>query len=523
MRRPFSEGDSMGQENSKYVLETRNICKSFGALKANDHISLKVKRQSIHAILGENGAGKSTLMNILTNIHKPDSGDILINGEVMHFKNPRDAARAGIGMVYQEFMLAKDLTVLENIIIGYEEGNGPFVDKKKNRQKCEELCKKYRLDLPLDEKLTELPVAVLQQIEIAKVLYRGAEIIIMDEPTSALTPQGIEGLFRALKELKEQGKTIILITHKLDEIFAIGDALTIMRDGKLIGTFDPYEINQQQAANLMVGREVILEAQKVPCHPGNTVLKVEQLHVKDSEGIERVKGVDLEVRAGEIVGIAGVAGAGQQHFIEAIFGLRGAEKGSVVEFKGENILGKHPGELRKLGIGYVPQDRIATGCNTQGSLWENAIMGYHRAHGFTPKWRLNRKQANAFTQQVLEAFDVKHQSIEEPIGALSGGNIQKLIVGREFLQNCDLLIIEDPTRGIDVGAIEYIWAKIIEFASKGAAILLVSHELNEVMQLSDHIYVIYNGHLQDGGAHGELNENEIGMIMTGGREDEKKA
>ena len=488
-----------------------------------DHVSLKVERQSIHAILGENGAGKSTLMNILTNIHKPDSGEILIDGKVMKFKNPRDAARAGIGMVYQEFMLARDLTVLENIIIGYEMGKGPFIDKKKNREKCEELCQKYHLHLPLDEKLTELPVAVLQQIEIAKVLYRGAEIIIMDEPTSALTPQGIEGLFRALKELKAQGKTILLITHKLDEIFAVSDALTIMRDGKLIGTFDPYEINQQQAANLMVGREVILEARKLPCHPGEAVLRIEGLHVRDSEGIERVKGIDLTVRSGEIVGIAGVAGAGQQHFIEALFGLRSAEKGSAVEFKGQSILGKHPGELRKLGIGYVPQDRISTGCNTKGSLWENAIMGYHRAHGFKPKWSLNRKQADGFTRQVLETFDVKYQSMEEPIGSLSGGNIQKLIVGREFLQDCSLLIIEDPTRGIDVGAIEYIWAKIIKFASKGAAVLLVSHELNEVMQLSDHIYVMYNGCLQDGGEHGKLNEKEIGFIMTGGKRDEEKA
>ena len=239
--------------------------------------------------------------------------------------------------------------------------------------------------------------------------------------------------------------------------------------------------------------------------------------MQDSEGIERVKGVDLTVRAGEIIGIAGVAGAGQQHFIEALFGLRNAEKGSVIRFQGEDITGKKSGDLRKLGIGYVPQDRIATGCNTKGSLWENAIMGYHRAHGFTPKWMLNRKQANEFTQSVLDAFDVKYQNIEEPIGSLSGGNIQKLIVGREFSQNCSLLIIEDPTRGIDVGAIEYIWAKIIEFASNGAAILLVSHELNEVMQLSDHIYVMYNGKLQDGGVHGELDEAQIGFIMTGGK------
>lgn len=523
-RRPFLEmvyeDNCMGYEKNDYVLETRKICKNFGALKANDNINLKVKRQTIHAILGENGAGKSTLMNILTNIYKADSGDILINGKIMRFKNPRDAARAGIGMVYQEFMLARELTVLENIIIGYEEGKGPFIDKKENRRKCVELCKKYHLDLPLDEKLTELPVAVLQQIEIAKVLFRGADIIIMDEPTSALTPQGIEGLFLALKELKNQGKTIILITHKLDEIFAVSDVLTIMRDGKLIGTFEPFEINQQQAANLMVGREVVLEAQKVPCHPGKTILNIEKLHVRDSEGIERVKGVDLQVHAGEIVGIAGVAGAGQQFLVEALFGLRNPEKNSRIEFKGENIVGKSPGELRKSGIGYVPQDRISTGCNTKGNLWENAIMGYHRAHGFTPKWRLDRKQANAFTMQVLKTFDVKYQSVEEPIGSLSGGNIQKLIVGREFLQNCDLLIIEDPTRGIDVGAIEYIWAKIIEFAAGGTAILLVSHELNEIMQLSDHIYVMYNGYLRDGGGHGELNENEIGLIMTGGKHDE---
>lgn len=498
-----------------YAVETRGICKYFGKLKANDHIDLKVKKQTIHAIIGENGAGKSTLMNMLSDIYKPDSGEILLDGAPVEFKNPLDAVRHGIGMVYQEFMLAKELSVLENIIVGFEVKKGPFMNKRACRKRVEEMCAKYNLSLPLDKPVHELPVAVMQQVEIAKVLFRGAEIIIMDEPTSTLTPQGIRGLFKALRELKAAGKTIILITHKLDEIFAISDEITVMRDGKLIGTFLSSESNQQKLANLMVGREVILQAQKKPFRPGRVLLKIDRLRVKDNDGVERVKNVGLQLREGEILGIAGVAGSGQQFLTESLFGLRRAEKGSVIEFMGRDVTRATPAQLRKMGVGYIPQDRIAEGCNVEGSIWESAIMGYHISHGFTPAWRMDRKAANDFTLRVINGFNVKCQTIEDSVDSLSGGNIQKLIVGRELSQNYKCLIVEDPTRGIDVGAIEYIWQQLIEFASEGVAILLVSHELNEVMQLSDRLKVMYNGELFDAGSHGELTEEQMGLLLAG--------
>ncbi|MCI8475301.1 MAG: ABC transporter ATP-binding protein [Oscillospiraceae bacterium] len=506
----------MENKQQDYVLETRDICKTYGALKANDHISIKIKRNSIHAIVGENGAGKSTLMGILTDIVKPDYGDIILNGEKVVFKSPMDAARHGIGMIYQEFMLAPRFTVLQNIIVGFEEKKGAFLDLKTCRERVEKICRDYHFDLPLDEMIDELPVAVLQQIEIVKVLYRGADIIIMDEPTSTLTPQGIEGLFAAMQVLKKAGKTILFITHKLKEVFQVSDEISVLRRGKFVGTYQPEEMNQQKLANLMVGREVILQANKTPVEPGEEILRVENLSVLDVDGIERLKKVGLSIRAGEIVGIAGVAGSGQQYLIKSIFGLAKAEPGSRVTYMGRDITNHTPWQNRLDRIGYIPQDRMNVGCNTKASIWENAIMGYHRATGFKPRWLVNHKQANAFTDQVVQDFDVKVQSREDRISSLSGGNIQKLIVGREFSQNNRLLLIEDPTRGIDVGAIEYIWDKLLAFAREGAAVLLVSHELNEVLQLSDRILVMYDGQLKDGGTHGQYTEEQIGLLMTGG-------
>lgn len=506
----------MENERQDYVLETRNICKNYALLKANDHISLKVRRNTIHAIVGENGAGKSTLMGILTDVVKPDMGDIILNGEKMNFKNPMDAAHHGIGMIYQEFMLAPRFTVFENIIVGFEEKKGIFVDRKKCRERVEAICERYHFSLPLDELIDELPVSVLQQIEIVKVLYRGADLIIMDEPTSTLTPQGIEGLFDAMRVLKESGKTILFITHKLGEVFRVSDEISVLRDGKLVGTYQPQEVDQQKLANLMVGREVILQAHKLPVKAGQPVLEVKNLRVRDADGIERVKDANFEIRAGEIVGIAGVAGSGQQFLVEALFGLAKPETDSVIRYLGEEVTGKSPRDHRADRVGYVPQDRIGMGCNVAASIWENAIMGYHRATGFHPKWLIPRRQAMEFTDRVVQDFDVKVQNLENHIGSLSGGNIQKLIVGREFSQNNRLLLIEDPTRGIDVGAIEYIWEKLIRFAAEGAAVLLVSHDLNEVMQLSDRILVMYDGRLRNGGGHGELTEEQIGLLMMGG-------
>ena len=501
-----------------YLLQMKNIRITFGSLVANDNVNFNLKKGTVHALIGENGAGKSTLMNILTGIYKPDHGDIILNGEKVVFKNSLDAAKHGIGMVYQEFMLFNDLTVFQNIIYGFEEKKlgGLFIDWAASRKRVEDICEKYHFNVPLDEKVKDLPVAMLQQVEIVKVLYKRAEIIIMDEPTSVLTPSGIEGLFAAIRNLTADGKTIIFISHKLKEVFQIADYITVLRNGKVTGNVEPVGINEQQLASLMVGRDVMLEANKKPEKPGDVVLSVKNLRVKDIEGVERVKGVDFEIRAGQIVGVAGVAGSGQQQLVSALFGLTKPEEGSKIEFCGQDITYATPREHRVMGIGYIPQDRLGAGGNAVGTLWENSIMGYHIAHGFSSKFFLNKNEVNSFTSDVISMFNVKAQSNNDKLKTLSGGNIQKLIVGRESIQDNKLLLIEDPTRGIDVGAIEFVWAKLLDIAKSGVAILLVSHELNEVMQLSDEIKVIYNGELFDGGGYGEKTDKEIGLLMLGG-------
>lgn len=509
------------QNEEQHYLEMRNIVKSFGPLIANNNITLKVEKATVHALIGENGAGKSTLMNILSGIYKPDYGEIIIDGKKMHFRNSFDAAKNGIGMVFQEFMLFDDLTVIENIVYAYEKTRyGVFIDKKKNREKVEQICRDYHFNIPLDAKVSEIPVSLLQQVEIVKVLYKGAEIIILDEPTSVLTPQGVQGLFKAIRFLIKNGKTIILITHKLKEVFAIADEITVLRDGKVTGNVKPSEITENELANMMVGREVLLEADKNPVEPGEVILEVKNLTVKDKEGVVRVKNVNFDVHAGEIVGIAGVAGSGQQFLVEALFGLSDAEKGSQILFNGKDITNGTPRDARLMGIGYIPQDRLNAGGNPQGTIWENAIMGYHVAHGFRSKVFLDHKEIDEFSDRVVAQFNVKTQGLNEKLKSLSGGNIQKLIVGRESIQDNKLLIIEDPTRGIDVGAIEFVWEKLLAITREGKGILLVSHELNEVMQLSDRIYVIYNGVLIEAGKYHEKTEQEIGLLMLGGGEDD---
>jgi simple sugar transport system ATP-binding protein len=503
-----------------YALELKNITKIFGNLVANDNIDLAVEKGSVHAIVGENGAGKSTLMNIVTAIHKPDAGEIYIHGNRVEFKNPMDATRHGVGMVHQEFMLFQDFTVWENIITGFEERSfGVFVSAQKSRKNIEEICKNYNFDIPLDSVVNNLPVAVLQQVEIVKTLYRGADIIILDEPSAVLTPQGVEGLFEAIRSLKEMGKTIIFISHKLKEVFRIADMISVMRGGKLVKSVLPSDINEQQLANTMVGNEVILKAQKLPCNPGEVQLSVKKLNVTDSKGIKRLKKVSLEVRAGEIVGIAGVAGSGQQQLIDAIIGLRAPDAGSEIELFGKDVLGTSVRERRCMGMSYIPQDRMSEGVNPEGDVWENAIMGYYIVKGFSSKVWLKRREINEFTKEIINNYSVKVQDLNDNIRSLSGGNIQKLIVGREFSQDSRLLIVADPSRGIDVGAIEFIWKKIVEIAASGAGVLLISHDLNEVMELSDRIMVMYNGTMQPAGVHGELSEYDLGYIMMGGNID----
>ncbi len=498
-------------------LELRKISKYFGNFAANDSVDLKVAKGSIHAIIGENGAGKSTLMNVLSGIYRPDGGEILIEGKEMHFANPTAAARTGIGMVHQEFMLYPELTVLENIIMGYEVTSAPgVISRKRSRQAVMDICRTYDFNVPLDEKTGTLPVAMLQQIEIVKVLYHGAEIIIFDEPTSVLTPQGVEGLFRAFRALTQKNKTILFITHKLQEVLAVADAITVMKDGHVTAHTTPKEASEKTLARLMVGRDVLLGAVKLPKTPGEDTLVVKDLTVRSETGQERVKNVSFRVRAGEIVGIAGIAGSGENELISALFGLTPIAGGSV-QLGGKEISRCSVRERRRLGIGYVPQDRNAEGSERSAALWENCMMGYHVAHGPRHKVLIDHKQIYGFTQSVIEGYAVKAGSMFANAGSLSGGNVQKLIVGREFSQNDRLLIIEDPTRGIDIGAIEFIWKKIEEMAASGVAILMVSHELNEVMEVSDRILVMNDGRLYDGGLHGEKTEEQIGMLMMGGQ------
>lgn len=499
-------------------LELKSITKTFGALVANDSIDLSVRKGEIHAIIGENGAGKSTLMNVLSGIYQPDSGEILINGKKQRFANPTAANRAGIGMVHQEFMLFPELSVLDNIIMGFEQTAIPCViGRRKSEKAVREICEKYNFNVPLNARADSLPVAMLQQVEIVKVLYHGADIIIFDEPTSVLTPQGIEGLFKAFRALTEKGKTILFITHKLQEVLAVADSITVLKDGKVTCHTSPDKTDEKELARMMVGRDVLLTAVRPEKETGGDTLRVENLSVLDEKGKIKVKDVSFSVKAGEIVGIAGIAGSGERELIAALFGLIPSASGKVF-FKGESIEKLSTRERRKLGIGYVPQDRNAEGSNRAASLWENCMMGYHVAHGFKSKWLIDHKEIYDFTSKVVENYSVKAGSIFSAVGELSGGNVQKLIVGREFMQKNDLLIIEDPTRGIDIGAIEFIWGKIQELSAAGVSVLMVSHELNEVMELSDRILVMYDGKLIEAGLHGEKTEEEIGILMMGGQQ-----
>ena len=492
------------------ILELKGITKCFGSLVANDHIDFSLEKGTVHAIIGENGAGKSTLMNIISNIYQQDSGEIWLHGERVSFKDPMDACIHGIGMVYQEFMLCNAMTVLENIMLS----------KKRARDKIENICLTYHFNIPLDSRVCDLPVSTLQQVEIVKVLYRGAEILIFDEPTSILTPQGIEGLFDAIRFLKSSGKTVIFITHKLKEVLEISDKITVLKNGKVAGNVLPGEVDEKMLANMMVGRDVLLTAEKQPKQLGAPVLAVENLSARDASGVLRLKLACFNVHAGEIVGVAGVANSGQRELVETIFGLSEPENGAKIVFEGKNIGALSCRERRCLGIGYVPQDRLNEGGNYGAELWESAIMGYHVAHGFKHRALLDYKEIRRYSKKVIKDYAVKTPDEHAKVKTLSGGNVQKLIVGREFDQDNKLLIIVDPTRGIDIGAIEFIWKKIIAMAAEGAAILLVSHELNEVMELSDRILVMYDGNLCEAGKAGEATEEEIGLLMMKGKSDQ---
>jgi simple sugar transport system ATP-binding protein len=500
------------------AIELRGISKAFGPVQANKDIAIKVMPGTIHGIIGENGAGKSTLMSILYGFYQADSGDIFINGQKTIIRDSQAAIAAGIGMVFQHFKLVQNFTVLENIILGAEDGALLRPSLAKARKELKRLASEYELNVDPDALIEDLGVGMQQRIEILKALYRQADILILDEPTGVLTPAEADHLFRILEGLRAQGKTIILITHKLREIMEITDTVSVMRRGEMVATVTTAETSPEQLAELMVGRKVLLRVNKKPAEPKQTILEVENLRIVDEDKVERLRGISLTVRAGEILGIAGVAGNGQSELLEVLGGITTGT--GIVRVNGEEIdlTGKYSdGQSRRAhGIAHVPEDRQHLGLIMDFFAWENAVFGYHN----DPRYQKNgvmmdNAAIRAETEKRMAEFDVRPPNPRLQAKNFSGGNQQKVVLAREMTRNPDLLLIGQPTRGVDIGAIEFIHQQIIALRDQGKAILLVSVELDEIMALSDRIAVMFDGKIMGERLPGETNERELGLLMAG--------
>ena len=503
------------------AIELIGINKSIGAVKANRDINLVIERGTIRGIVGENGAGKSTLMSILYGFYQADSGDIKVDGKQVAIKTPNDAIALGIGMVHQHFMLVENFTVIENVILGAE--SQALLNKSiaKARSELERLEREYGLEVNPDAIIEELPVGLQQRVEILKALYRGAEILILDEPTGVLTPAEADHLFRILQQLKEQGKTIVLITHKLREIMAITDTVSVMRQGTIVATCETAKTTVEELAELMVGRRVLLQVDKGEARPAEVKLAVKGLTVKDSRGVTMVDDVSFDVRAGEIVGIAGVAGNGQSELIDAICGIRRADAGSVMlDGKPIDVTGIcDPGELRDRGLAHVPEDRHHVGLVLAFEENENSILGYHDKPLYLNGPFLNIDAIRDDARQKIEKFDIRPSDCRLRTANFSGGNQQKIVLAREMEQDPGVLVVGQPTRGVDVGAIEFIHKQLIGMRDRGKAVLLISVELDEIRSLSDRILVMFDGRIV--GERGpEATEGELGLLMAGVEQQE---
>lgn len=497
------------------VVEMKGIGKSFPGIRANDNINLTIEQGEIHVLLGENGAGKSTLMNILYGLYQPDEGQIYIKGKPVRISNPNVAISQGIGMVHQHFMLVQPFTVTENIILGKEPSNGTTLDINKAIKDVEEISKKYELKVDPRAVIQDISVGMQQRVEILKTLYRGAEILILDEPTAVLTPQEIEELGIILKNLVNQGKSIILITHKLKEVMSMSDRVTIVRRGKVIDTLNTKDTNIDELAEKMVGRKVSLTVEKQEAKVTAPILEINGLKVLDSRKLEAVKGINLKVNGGEILGIAGVDGNGQSELVQAITGLSKAEAGEIL-LNGKDITNLLPKEVIESGVGHIPEDRHKRGLVLNYSLAENAILGSHHKKQFRKGMGLSYQKIREYCRKLIKEYDVRTPSEKVLAKSLSGGNQQKLIVAREIDRDPSLCIASQPTRGLDVGAIEFVHKKLIELRDEGKAVLLVSLELDEVMDLSDRIAVIYDGKIVDILDAKDATEKKLGIMMAGG-------
>lgn len=501
---------------SELILEMKNVRKEFPGVVANENVDLEVRKGEIHSLLGENGAGKSTLMNILYGLYASDGGQILYKGKHFEQSSPKKSIELGIGMVHQHFMLIPALTVAENMILGMQEGANPVINKAEAEKRILEMSKKFGLAVDPKAPVWQLSVGEEQRVEILKALYRGAELLILDEPTAVLTPQETEELFAFLRKLTEKGLTVIFITHKLNEVMDISDRITILQRGRVIGTVDTKDTNKHDLAKMMVGRDVVLRVDKEPAKVGETVLKVEDLSIKNQKGLLAIQNINFEIKAGEIFGLAGVDGNGQTELIEALTGLRDCEAGRVF-YNEEDVTNKQPRHLIEKGMAHIPEDRHWRGMVLDMSIKENMIMETFYKEPFSKNHFMQQDKIDSYADELIEEYDIRTPSADIAAGNLSGGNQQKVVLARMLQREPNLLIIVHPTRGLDVGAIEFIHKRIIEARDKGCAVFLISTELEEILSLSDRIGVIYEGKLMGVLDQDEANVSEVGLMMAGSR------
>ena len=505
------------QPAAQLVLEMRDIRKEFPGVVANDGVSFDVRRGEVHALLGENGAGKSTLMNILYGLYRPDGGEIRLNGTPVTFSSAREAIRAGIGMVHQHFMLIPVMTVAENIVLGIEPHKGPLMDERGAENRVRELSGQFGLAVDPTALVRDITVGQQQRVEILKALFRDADLLILDEPTAVLTPQEAKELFEIVRSLQADGMSIIFISHKLNEVLEIADRITVLRRGKTIETVPRAGATEESLAQAMVGREVLLRVEKEAHEPGEVLLEVRDLHVRDDRGIEKVRGVSFDIRAGEIVGIAGVDGNGQTELIDALTGLQKIDSGSVT-VAGKRLERATPRKALDAGIGHIPEDRQRRGLVLEFSIAENiALHDYAKPPDAKLGWIFPSRMVER-AKRLIQDFDVRGGGPQTPAGGLSGGNQQKLVAAREIDRDPSVLIAAQPTRGLDVGAIEYLHRRLVTERDEGRAILLISLELEEVLSLSDRILVIYEGEIV-GEHRGAVSEEQIGLEMLGGKRE----
>ena len=499
------------------ILELNNVCKYFGDLKANDGITFDVEAGEVHAIVGENGAGKTTLMNVIYGLYQPDRGEILFKGRSADFTSPKDALAAGIGMVHQHFMLVPTLTVLQNIIVGREPTKKGVIDIARARREVLEIARDYHLDIDVDAKVRDISVGMKQRVEIVKALYRGADVLILDEPSAVLTPQEIEQLYEIIHIFKQQGKTVIFITHKLEEVKKTADRITVLRQGKYIGTVRNEEVDTLQITTMMVGHDVAESGKnREATDTSKHVLEVRGLRARNKDGKYVLDGVDLAVRGGEVFGLAGVDGNGQSELVEAISGMRRAEEGEIL-LEGRPVAGLSAQQIRQRGLSYIPEDRHRQGLVLDYPVKYNLILGLHRQPEFDRRGWLDEKNVAKNSRAQIEKYDIRPARWDVPAATLSGGNQQKIVVAREMERDSPLIIAMQPTRGLDVGAIEFVHRTLMDARNKGKGVLLVSFELDEVLALSDRIGVMHNGKIVGILDRAEANRMTLGVMMLSGK------